>query len=353
MAATAMGTVMATATATPTLVVRPVAPLDVPLLTRAVTPGARRGVRLGARRRTQGPDMKSPRGFGIGLRRDHFGALAFDDARSPLLAVDFVEIIPENYAARGGRARAVLDEVRARMPVLAHGVSLSLGGPAPLDVAWLRTLKVLLDELCVPFFTEHLSFTSTEAVAFHELLPLPFTDEAVRHVARRTRQASEILERDILLENPSALVRMPGSLDEGSFTRAVLEESGAFLLFDVNNVFVTAHNTGEDVTALFDAFPLDRVRQIHVAGHQRIEGALVDTHMGPVPEGVTALLARAARLCPDVPVLLEWDTHIPALEVVLDEAARLRAIVDTARLPATTGLSVRGAHETPLSLGAP
>jgi len=296
--------------------------------------------------------MWSPRGFGIGLRRDHFGALAFDDARSPLSAVDFVEIIPENYAARGGRARAVLDEVRARLPVLAHGVSLSLGGPAPLDVAWLRTLKVLLDELCVPFFTEHLSFTSTDAFAFHELLPVPFTEEAVRHVARRTRQASEILERPILLENPSALVRMPGSLDEGSFTRAVLDESDAFLLFDVNNVFVTAHNTGEDAMTLFESFPLDRVRQIHVAGHQEIEGALVDTHVGPVPSSVTALLARAARLCPDVPVLLEWDTHIPALDIVLDEATRLRAVVDTARAAANMSSPLHGTHEVTLSLGA-
>lgn len=273
------------------------------------------------------------RGVGIGLRRDHYDALecAAPAEASPLASVDFVEVIPENYAGKGGRAARVFAEVRERMPVLAHGVSLSLGGPDPLDEEWLSTLKTFLDTHQIPFFTEHLSFTAARGVHLHELLPLPFTFEAARHVAARVRHAMERLERPVLLENPSALCRMPGDLDEGTFTRAVIEESGAGLLLDVNNVYVSAANTGEDPRALLASLPLERTGQIHVAGHRDLGGVLLDDHRGPTPAPVLALLAEAVTRAPQVPVLLEWDTAIPPLEVVLEEAARVRATVNAAR----------------------
>jgi len=283
------------------------------------------------------------RGVGIGLRRDHFAEIATIGAARALTGLDFVEIIPENYVGCGGRARAVLDDVRAQMPVLVHGVSLSVGGPEPLDVEWLSALKTFCDALEVPFVTEHLSFASARGVAFHELLPLPMSDACVAHVVERVRLTTQVLERALLLENPSALARMPGDLDEGRFTTRVLEESGASLLLDVNNVYVTAMNTGLDPRALLASMPLSRVRQIHVAGHRAIEGALVDTHEGPVSDPVLSLLDVAVRRCGDVPVLLEWDTHIPPLARVKEEAARVRAVVESAR--ATDG--VRATEATP------
>lgn len=273
------------------------------------------------------------RGVGIGLRRDHYEALERKAPleASPLECVDFVEIIPENYAGKGGRAARVFAEVRERIPVLAHGVSLSLGGPDPLDEEWLCTLKPFLDTFRIPFFTEHLSFSAARGVQLHELLPLPFTFEAAQHVAARVRHAMDRLERPILLENPSALCRMPGELDEGTFTRAVLEESGAGLLLDVNNVYVSATNTGEDPRALLASLPLERTGQIHVAGHRDLGGILLDDHRGPTPPPVLALLTEAVACTPEVPVLLEWDTAIPPLETVLEEAARVRATVNAAR----------------------
>jgi len=270
-----------------------------------------------------------PAGIGIGLRRP----LAEDllaSARRP----DWLEIIPENFLGKSGPFTRALREARERFPIGAHGVSMSLGGPDPLDPALFAGLRRLLDELGVDRYTEHLSYSTVRGYHTHDLLALPYTDAAIRHVAARIREAADRLERPVDVENPSTYVRMPGSaMGEGEFVRRVVEEAGCGLLLDVNNVYVSARNHGEDPVALLDAMPLERTTRIHVAGHLDRGDVLIDDHGHPVAAPVHDLLARAIARTGPVPVLLEWDTHIPRLERVLDEADRVRATVDAALAP--------------------
>ena len=263
-------------------------------------------------------------GVGIGLRRPYARALLATDRR-----VDWLEIIPENFLGKAGPFHRALDEARERFPIGAHGVSMSLGGPDPFDAALFEGLRALLGRLGIDRYTEHLSFSSVGGFHTHDLLALPYHDEAIRHVARRIRDASDRLERPIDVENPSTYVRMPGSvLGEGEFVRRVVEEAGCGLLLDVNNVFVSARNAGEDPNALLDAFPLERTTRIHVAGHLDRGDVLIDDHGHPVASEVFALLDRALRRTGPVRVLLEWDTKIPPLDRVLDEADRVREVFD-------------------------
>ncbi|MCB9680196.1 MAG: DUF692 domain-containing protein [Alphaproteobacteria bacterium] len=259
-------------------------------------------------------------GLGIGLRKPFADALV-DGSRD----VDFVEIIPENFVGRGGRAVATLRRAAERWPVLAHGVSLSLGGPDPLDRAYLVALKALLDLLEVPVYTDHLCWSSAGGYATHDLLPLPFSAEAVAHTAARIRRVADVLERPVAVENISFYAVMPGGeLDEPAFVTAVCDAADCGLLLDVNNVHVNAANHGRDARADLLALPLHRTVQLHVAGHHRQGARLVDSHGAPVCDAVLALAAEALDHVGDVPVLLEWDTSIPPLDAVLDEADRLR-----------------------------
>jgi hypothetical protein len=206
---------------------------------------------------------------------------------------------------------------------------MSIGGPEPFDGQYLGALKRLLDEAEVPLYTDHLCYASAGGLALHELLPLPFTEEAVKHVAGRVRELADRLERPIALENISFYAVMPGSeFDEAAFVRAVIEESGAFLLLDVNNVYVNAVNHGKDATQWLDELPLDKTVQIHVAGHVEDGPRLLDNHGRPVKDEVWALLEHALHKVGPVPVLLEWDTDIPELDRVLDEADRAREVYD-------------------------
>jgi uncharacterized protein (UPF0276 family) len=265
----------------------------------------------------------SIRGVGIGLRHEHFGVIA-DTARE----LDFLEIIPENFVAVGGRNRQTLLACRERWPILAHGVSVSVGGPDPLAGEYLEGLRALLDELQTPFYTDHLCYAAIGGTYFHDLLPLPISDEAVRLTAARIRELSERLQRPVAVENISYYCEMPGGggLTEPEFVRAVVEEADCGLLLDVNNVFVNARNHERDPNAWLDALPLERTLQIHVAGHVQEDGRLVDNHGAPVVDTVWTMYARALRRTGDVPTLLEWDTDIPPLDRVLDEADRARAI---------------------------
>jgi uncharacterized protein (UPF0276 family) len=261
------------------------------------------------------------RGAGIGLRRD----LA-DATLATSRDLDFVEIIPENFVGRGGAARRVLDAAASRWPILAHGVTASVGGPVPLDPVALQALKALLDHYEVPIYTDHLCYTAIDGLQTHDLLPLPFTDEAVRHAAARIRELSERLERPVAVENVSFYCVMPGSrMPEPDFVRAVVHEAGCGLLLDVNNVWVNAANHGTDAASDLRRLPLDRVWQIHVAGHERQGRRLIDHHGAPASEPVWNLLDAALAAVGDVPVLFEWDTKLPTVDVVLDEADRARA----------------------------
>jgi len=269
---------------------------------------------------------RSPQGVGIGLRREHFDALPETERH-----VDWLEIIPENFIANGGRSRRVLDRCHARWAIGAHGVALSIGGPDPLDRDYLDLLKGLLDDLGAPIHTDHLCYAVAGGVNFADLLPLPFTEAAVHHVAQRARQVAEHLERPLLLENISTYADMPGAeMSEAEFIRAVLEESGCGLLLDVNNVYVNAFNRGTDAMADLQALPLERAGRIHIAGHKYRDdgdGAFaVDNHGTPVIAPVYELYRAALERTGPVPTLLERDLNVPPLDEVLDEADAVRAI---------------------------
>jgi uncharacterized protein (UPF0276 family) len=262
-------------------------------------------------------------GAGIGLRREHFETLP-----ATARALDWVEVTPENHMRFGGRPRRALLACRERWPVVPHSVSLDVGGPDPLDGAFLDDLRDLCARLDAPFFSDHLCYSRLGGVHLHDLLPLPFTDEAVEHVVPRVRAARARVERPILLENATYYARMPGStLDEATFLRRVVEEADCGLLLDVNNVYVNAMNHGYDARAFIDALPLERVFQVHLAGHEVRPGVIVDTHGAAVPEPVwdlyEHLLARRGR----VTTLVEWDQNIPAVEEVLAQADRARALL--------------------------
>ncbi|MCB9756423.1 MAG: DUF692 domain-containing protein [Myxococcales bacterium] len=273
-----------------------------------------------------------PAGVGIGLRRPHYDALLAavdDDATLGARAPAWLEIIPENFVGRGGRQRAMLERCRERWPIVTHGVSASIGGPDPYDEDFVRDLRALVEQLDAPYFTEHLCYASLGGRTTFDLLPLPRTEEAVRHVAARARELRERVGRPLALENISYYAVMPGStLREGEFITAVLDEADCGLMLDVNNVYVNAVNHRQDPLAALRALPLARTRQIHLAGHVRQGPRLLDHHGAPAVPEVWSLYREALRQVGPVPTLIEWDTDIPPLETVLDEVSRARAIWD-------------------------
>lgn len=262
---------------------------------------------------------------GIGIRRPHYSVLP-----SCTRQLDILEFVPENFVGVGGRAARCLDACAERWPLLAHGVSANIGGPDPLDGAYLAELKALLDRLRVARYSDHLCLSAIHGRVFHDLIPVPFSDEAVRHIGARIRELGDRLERTIVLENISAYTRMPGGhLDEGAFTRAVLEEGDAALLLDVNNVYVNAANHREDPLTLLQSLPLERTVHIHMAGHTEDQGRLLDSHGTPVCDDVWNLFQSALdQIGSAAPVIVEWDTHIPGLDRVLDEADKARALME-------------------------
>jgi uncharacterized protein (UPF0276 family) len=273
--------------------------------------------------------MSELRGIGLGLRRQFADALL--DHPSP--AVDWIEITPENWMFYGGRHTRRLERARERWPVVSHSVSLNVGGIEPLDPVFLDATRELVRRLGSPFFSDHICYSSAGGGPVHDLLPLPFTREAVAHTARRAREAQARVASPLVLENATFYSHMPGAeMDEGDFLRAVLDESGCGMLLDVNNIYVNAQNHGFDARAFLDRMPFERVRQIHVAGHTRQDDTIIDTHIGPVIDPVWDLYAhalrRAGRL---VPTLIEWDQEIPDdLEMVLAEVRRARSVAEAA-----------------------
>lgn len=261
-------------------------------------------------------------GFGLGLRKEHHAA--FLAAEQP---VDFVEIISENFMACGGRPLHTLGAVRERHPVIMHGVSMSLGSPHGLDRDYLAELKMLADRVSPLWLSDHLCWTGVPGHTAHDLLPLPYTDEALESVIANLRLAQDVLERPLLVENPSSYHAFPEStLSEWEFLRILAEESGCYLLLDVNNVFVSSVNHRFDPLEFLDAIPRDRVRQIHLAGHsQGPEGLLIDTHDAPVCAEVWALYAQAVERFGPCATMIERDDAVPPLGellVELDQARR-------------------------------
>jgi len=268
-------------------------------------------------------------GVGLGFRRDLADALA---RRLPD-EIEWIEVAPENYAGSGGHLRRRLEEARDRYPVVAHGLSLSIGSTDPLDRAHVARVRRFLRETGARWFTDHLCFTSHGGVQMHDLLPLPFTREAVRHVTRRARAVADALEVPFGLENVSYYTPFGRpEMDEATFLTEVLEGADCGLLLDVNNVYVNSVNHGFDPRAFIERLPLGRVMQIHVAGHTvEAPDLIVDTHGEPIADPVYELLDWTLARTGPKPILLERDFDVPPLEVLLDEVRRLRTILDRHR----------------------
>ena len=269
-------------------------------------------------------------GFGLGLRPEHYPAVL--EGRP---AVDWFEIISENYLVAGGKPLYFLDRIREHYPMVMHGVSLSIGGSDPLDTGYLAALKRLAARVQPAWISDHLCWTGIDGRNLHDLLPLPYTEEAIAHVAGRVIQAQDCLGRRILLENVSSYVTYTDSrISEWEFLSAVAERADCYILLDVNNVYVSSHNHGFDPLAYLDGVPPGRVRQIHLAGHSHNGSLIVDTHDHPVPDPVWALYAEAvARLGP-VSTMIERDDDIPPLEVLLAELAQARSLAARLDQPA-------------------
>ncbi len=260
-------------------------------------------------------------GCGVGLRSEHF---PFILAEWP--AVDWFEAISENFLDTGGRPLQVLEQVRRRYPVALHGVSLSIGSADPLDEGYLAKLKALADKIEPAIVSDHLCWTGVEGENLHDLLPLPFTEEAVRHIAGRVHRAQEILGRSILLENVSSYVTYKHSaMPEWQFLVAVARRSGCGILLDLNNIYVNAVNHGFDPLEYLRGIPGELVGQFHLAGHTDMGKFLFDTHSRPVIEPVWDLYREALKLYGPVTTLIEWDEDIPPFEYLLQEADQARA----------------------------
>ena len=267
--------------------------------------------------------LSSFSGFGLGLRKPHYAE--FLETAVP---VDFVEVISENFMVAGGRPRDILRQVRRRHPVALHGVSLSVGSAHGLDPDYLLRLRALVDEVDPLFVSDHLSWSRTPGFNSHDLLPLPYTAEALAVVCANIHRAQDALGRTLLIENPSSYVAFAASeMTEWDFLRAVTERTGCGLLLDVNNIHVSAVNHGFDPLAYVAGIPLDRVRQIHLAGHTRGETLLIDTHDQPVPAPVWALFAHVLERAGPVAVMIERDDNIPPLADLLAELDMARALL--------------------------
>ena len=259
-------------------------------------------------------------GHGIGLRPKHYPQV-LDGQRA-----DWFEAISENYMVRGGRPLAVLERVRADTPVVLHGVSLSIGSTDPLNVEYLQELRALADRIEPAWVSDHLCWGSHGRRYAHDLLPLPYTEEALAHVVDRVRRVQDRLDRRILLENVSSYLAFTHStMPEWAFLAAVAARADCGILLDVNNVFVSAANHGFRGAEYLAGLPADRIGQIHLAGHSDHGTHLLDTHDASVPDGVWKLYRDAVRRFGPVSTLVEWDDHIPPIEDVLAEAERARA----------------------------
>jgi uncharacterized protein len=259
---------------------------------------------------------------GFGLRAPHFEALA---ERPPEPA--FLEVHAENFFGDGGPALAWLERFRADYEVSIHGVGLSLGSAGPLDSAHLERLARLAERIQPCLVSEHLSWTGIGGRHANDLLPLPFTREAVDHVAGNIERVQERLKRRLLVENVSAYVAWPdGEMDEATFVAEVARRTGCGILLDVNNIWVNARNFGFDPRRYLAAIEPAHVHEYHLAGHEVVDGLLVDTHGTPVCEEVWSLYGAALEAIGPRPVLVEWDTALPPLDVLLEHARRARAM---------------------------
>ncbi|HJX19255.1 MAG TPA: DUF692 domain-containing protein [Acidiferrobacterales bacterium] len=265
-------------------------------------------------------------GFGLGLRVDHYETILNSEP-----AVDWFEIISENYLVPGGKPLHYLDRIRERYPLVMHGVSMSIGSTDPLNRDYLKQLKELARRVEPAWISDHLCWTGVHGTNLHDLLPLPYTEETIAHVAARIREVQDYLGRQMLIENVSSYVSYAQSqLSEWDFLRTVCERADCLLLFDVNNVYVSSVNHGFDPLDYLNGIPAERVQQMHLAGHEDHGRYIIDTHDHPVPDPVWELYAQALRRFGPVSTMIERDDNIPPLDELvteLDHARRIAAQV--------------------------
>lgn len=257
-------------------------------------------------------------GHGVGLRPSHYARFL----ETPP-AVDWVEAISENFMIAGGRPLSVLERVRRDVPVGLHGVSLSIGSVEPLSKVYLTELRALIDRIEPASVSDHLCWGRHGGRYVHDLWPVPYTEEALEHVAARVGEVQDALGRPMLLENVSSYVEFRAStMNEWEFLGELARRADCGILLDINNIFVSAHNHGFDPLDYLRGVPGERVRQFHLAGHSRDGAYLIDTHDAPVPDPVWSLYREALRMFGARSTLVEWDDNIPALEALLAESQR-------------------------------
>ncbi len=262
-------------------------------------------------------------GCGVGLRAEHYDVITGTWPR-----MDWFEAISENFMDSGGSPLRLLEEIRRRYPVTLHGVSLSIGSSDPLNPAYLERLKPLADRIEPAIVSDHLCWTGVDGENLHDLLPLPFTEEAIRHIAGRVEQVQEHLGRRILLENISTYVTYRHStMPEWEFLTEVAERSGCGILLDLNNIYVNAYNHQFDPRAYLERIPGELVGQFHLAGHTDRGGFLFDTHSAPAIDPVWDLYREALRRWGSVTTLIEWDEEIPPFARLAEEADKARAML--------------------------
>jgi len=261
-------------------------------------------------------------GYGLGLRVEYYEALL--EHPGP---VEWLEIVSENYMVPGGRPLVWLDRFRQRFPLAMHGVSLSIGSTDPLDDGYLARLAALAHRIEPAWISDHLCWTGVQGVNLHDLMPLPYTEEALAHVVERVSQVQEVLGRRILLENVSSYIRFADAqLTEWEFLSAVAERADCLILLDINNIHVSAHNHGFSPLDYLDGVPAARVQQFHLAGHEQGGPLLIDTHDAPVVDTVWQLYVEAVSRFGRVSTMIERDDHMPPLAELLAELEHARRL---------------------------
>lgn len=279
-----------------------------------MTSQTKREARLGL------PDL----GVGVGLRIPHH-----DEIFETKPKIDWLEIISENFMVEGGAPIANLERALASYRVIQHGVSLAIGNTTPLDFEYLRALRKLLRHTGSSWVSDHLCWTGIQGINTHDLLPLPYTEEALRNVVERAKTVQDFLETRLVIENVSSYLTYTASeMSEWAFLSAIVEEADLGILLDVNNIFVSSYNHGFDPNEFVDAVPHHRVVQIHLAGHTNYGDYIIDTHSDHVIDPVWALYRRAIEKTGSVSTLIEWDADIPPLATLLAEAEKARSIRD-------------------------
>ncbi len=260
-------------------------------------------------------------GFGLGLRPEHYGD--FTGSPQPL---DWLEILSDNYLVPGGKPLFYLEKIRQDYPVVMHGVAMNIGSVDALDIDYIHAIKSLSQRIDAVIVSDHLCWTGFSGARLHDLLPLPYTEEAVRHVSERIMQVQDILGRRLVIENVSSYFEAKTEMPEWEFVSSIAKMADCDLLIDINNIYVSSRNHGFNAMDYLKAMPAKRVRQFHLAGHSDNGNHCIDTHDHPVCKGVWDLYAEAVKLFGAVPVMIERDDNIPPLSELLDEIGIARSI---------------------------